>query len=33
MKKNIKQIITLTLIALICSSLIYLTYQLIGGLS
>lgn len=33
MKKIIKEILTLTIVALICSTLIYLTYKLVGGIS
>jgi Na+-translocating ferredoxin:NAD+ oxidoreductase RnfG subunit len=32
MKEMIKEVITLTLIALICSTLIYLAYHFIGGI-
>lgn len=32
MKKMIKDVFIMTLIALLCSTLIYLTYMLIGGI-
>ena len=33
MKNMVKEVFTLTFIALVCSTLIYLTYRLIGGIS
>ncbi len=33
MKKSIIEVLTLTIIAFICSTLIYLAYLLIGGIS
>lgn len=33
MKTIIKDVITLTIIGLICSTLIYVTYMLVGGIS
>ena len=33
MKKIVKEILTLTIIALVCSTVIYIAYSLVGGLS
>jgi hypothetical protein len=33
MKKIMKEILTLTIIALACSTIIYIAYSLVGGLS
>ena len=33
MKTIVKEVLVFTLIALICSTLIYLTYKLVGGIS
>lgn len=33
MKRIIKEVLTLTLIAFVCSSLIYLAYNLVGGIA